>query len=106
MTGVQTCALPICGATALIYYAALFYAMDGSDAHGEHGGIHEAFIGAGLCGGPAVSALSLYLMPLQPTGPAWVVSGILGCGLVGVIGIWRRGTRSRSDDSGISKSPS
>jgi MFS family permease len=41
-------------ATGLIYYSSLYYAMDGSEAKGEHGGIHEALIGAGICGGPAM----------------------------------------------------
>lgn len=70
--------------SALIYYSSLFYSMDGSDAHGEHGGIHEALLGAGICGGPAISALSLWLLPQYATGPAWAVSGILGVGLLGV----------------------
>jgi hypothetical protein len=61
-------------ASALLYYSALYYAMDGSDAHGEHGGVHEALIGVGLCGGPAVSAGALWLTG-QPTAPAWVVAG-------------------------------
>ena len=70
--------------TGLIYYSSLFYAMDGSDAKGEHGGIHEALIGAGICGGPAIGALSLTLAPGHPTAAAWAVSGILLIGLGGL----------------------
>lgn len=71
-------------ATGLIYYSSLFYAMDGSEAKGEHGGIHEALIGAGICGGPAIGAISLTLAPAHPTAAAWAVSGILLIGLGGL----------------------
>lgn len=71
-------------ATGLIYYSSLFYAMDGSEAKGEHGGIHEALIGAGICGGPAIGAISLTLAPAHPTAAAWAVSGILLMGLGGL----------------------
>ncbi len=71
-------------ATGLIYYSSLFYAMDGSAAKGEHGGIHEALIGAGICGGPAIGAASMYLAPGHPTAAAWAVSGILLLGLGGL----------------------
>lgn len=71
-------------ATGLIYYSSLFYAMDGSEAKGEHGGIHEALIGAGICGGPAIGAASLYLAPGHPTAAAWAVSGMLVVGLAGL----------------------
>lgn len=84
------------GATALIYYSALFYAMDGSDTHGEHGGVHEAIIGAGICGGPAVSAVTLLALPGNPTAPAWVVSFILGCGLTGILVVRRNATVGRN----------
>lgn len=71
-------------AAGLIYYSSLFYAMDGSEAKGEHGGIHEALIGAGICGGPAIGAASLYLAPGHPTAAAWAVTGILVVGFVGL----------------------
>jgi len=38
------------------------YSMDVGETKGEHGGLHEAMIGAGMCLGPAVGALSLYLV--------------------------------------------
>jgi hypothetical protein len=56
-------------ATALLYYSSLYYAMDGSDAHGEHG-IHEALIGMGICGGPAASAVAQVLTG-HADAPAW-----------------------------------
>jgi hypothetical protein len=58
--------------------------MDGSEAKGEHGGIHEALIGAGICAGPAIGAFSLTLAPGHPTAAAWAVSGILLLGLGGL----------------------
>ena len=50
----------------LIYYSSLFYSMDVGQTKGEHGGVHEAMIGMGICLGPAVGALSLYLGPVLP----------------------------------------
>jgi predicted MFS family arabinose efflux permease len=68
--------------TALLYYSSLYYAMDGSATHGEHGGTHEALIGIGICSGPAISAAALWLTG-SPAAPAAAVSGILlaGAGL-------------------------
>ncbi|MBX3734583.1 MAG: MFS transporter [Verrucomicrobiae bacterium] len=72
-------------ASAVLYYSSLYYAMDGSDAHGEHGGVHEALIGIGLCGGPAVSAGAIWLTG-QATAPAWIVA----TGLAAAMGwVWR-----------------
>jgi MFS family permease len=67
-------------ASALLYYSSLYYAMDGSETHGEHGGIHEALIGLGICGGPAVSAVALALTG-SPSAPAWAVTGFIAAGL-------------------------
>jgi len=68
----------------LLYYSSLFYSMDGSDAKAEHGSVHEALIGAGLCGGPAIGALSLWLVPGVIAAPAIGVGAVLlvGAGLV------------------------
>lgn len=85
------------GATALIYYASLFYSMDSTDAHGEHGGVHEALLGAGICGGPAVSAATLWLVPAAATGPAWVVTGFLLLGFSGVLFVRSHSVRQLSD---------
>jgi len=75
-------------ATGLIYYSSLFYSMDVGEASSEHGGLHEAFIGMGICIGPGLGALALYLMPSHPDAGAWAVSGLLVCGLAGLV--WLR----------------
>jgi predicted MFS family arabinose efflux permease len=75
-------------ATGLIYYSSLFYSMDAGDSKGEHGGLHEAFIGAGICFGPAFGAAALQLAPQNPNAGVWAVSGLLVCGLMGLI--WLR----------------
>ncbi len=68
-------------ATGLIYYSSLFYSMDIGETKGEHGGFHEAAIGAGICIGPAVGALALFLAPSQSHAGAWAVSALLVGGL-------------------------
>ena len=75
-------------ATGLIYYSSLFYSMDAGDSKGEHGGLHEAFIGAGICFGPAFGAAALQLAPHNPNAGTWAVTGLLLCGLVALI--WLR----------------
>ena len=78
-------------AIGLIYYSSLFYSMDaGGDARGEHGGIHEAAIGAGNCVGPAAGAAALWLAPQNAGMGAWAVSGLLVLGLGGLLGLRRR----------------
>ncbi len=76
------------GAAALIYYSSLFYAMDVGEARAEHGGLHEAGIGLGVCLGPAVGALGLQLAPGWPAAGAVAVGGLLGLGGVGLMLIW------------------
>ncbi|KAB2653145.1 MAG: MFS transporter, partial [Verrucomicrobia bacterium] len=73
-------------ATAVLYYSALFYSMDGSTTKGEHGGIHEAFIGCGIFGGPAVGTLAVWATG-NPLSPAWAVGAFIlgGLGLAGWI---------------------
>jgi predicted MFS family arabinose efflux permease len=78
---------------ALIYYSSLFYSMDLSDTKGEHGGFHEAAIGAGIFGGPAVGAASLYFFPALPNMNAWAVSALLLAGLAWLGMLRRRGAR-------------
>jgi len=68
-------------ATGTAYYASLFYSMDAGDAKGEHGGLHEAAIGAGICGGPLIGALALTLTPNVPNVGVWAVAGLLFVGL-------------------------
>lgn len=67
-------------ASALIYYSSLYYSMDGSETQGEHGGVHEAFIGAGIFGGPAVSLLAAWGTG-RSSAPALAVGSLLVAGL-------------------------
>jgi predicted MFS family arabinose efflux permease len=76
-------------AIGLIYYSSLLYSMDASDTKSEHGGIHEAAIGAGNCIGPAVGALSLQFLPQFANSGAVAVSVLLLCGFGGLVGIWK-----------------
>lgn len=76
-------------ATGLIYYSSLFYSMDvGGESQGEHGGLHEAAIGAGIFAGPAVGAASLQFLPQHSSNGVFAVAGLLLCGLGGLI--WLR----------------
>ncbi len=78
-------------AIGLIYYSSLFYAMDASDAKSEHGGIHEAAIGAGNCVGPAIGAAALQFLPQVEHSGAMAVSALLLCGFGGLVRIWKVG---------------
>ena len=75
-------------AIGLIYYSSLFYSMDTGDNRSEHGGIHEAAIGAGNCLGPAVGAVSLQVAAQSADAGAWAVTGLLLAGLGGLL--WLR----------------
>ncbi len=75
-------------ATGLMYYSSLFYSMDVGEASSEHGGLHEAFIGAGIFLGPATGALALTLAPQSADVSTWAVSGLLTLGLGGLV--WLR----------------
>ena len=74
-------------ATGLIYYSSLFYSMDIGEEKGEHGGRHEAAIGAGIFAGPAVGAAALWLAPASANASTWAVSGLLVCGLAGLVAL-------------------
>jgi predicted MFS family arabinose efflux permease len=65
----------------LIYYSSLYYSMHVGDTKGEHGGFHEAAIGAGIFGGPAIGAASLYLAPSYKSSNVFGVAIILAVGL-------------------------
>ena len=80
-------------AIGLIYYSSLFYSMDASDTKSEHGGIHEAAIGAGNCIGPAVGAVSLQFLPQFQNSGAIAVSVLLLAGLGGLF--WLRHPANR-----------
>lgn len=77
-------------AIGLIYYSSLYYSMDAGGAKSEHGGIHEAAIGAGNCVGPAVGAVSLQFAAQSANAGAWAVSGLLLVGLGALL--WLRKT--------------
>jgi predicted MFS family arabinose efflux permease len=77
-------------AVGLIYYSSLFYSMDASDTKGEHGGVHEAAIGAGIFGGPAIGYTALQLFPEIPNGSVTAVSVMLTLGLAGLFYLRRR----------------
>jgi len=79
-------------ASAVLYYSSLFYTMDGSETKGEHGGVHEAFIGCGIFGGPAVSALAIWATG-SALAPAWAVGGFLFAGFVISVVVKMRGTK-------------
>ena len=82
------------GALGLIYYSSLFYSMHGSEAKGEHGGIHEAAIGLGNFAGPALGAASIWAFPHVANSGAFAVSGLLLGGLGGLVIMWRRRTHA------------
>jgi len=65
----------------LVYYSSLFYSMEVGRTKAEHGGFHEAALGAGICVGPAVGAASLRFFPGSPNMNAYAVSGLLAVGL-------------------------
>jgi predicted MFS family arabinose efflux permease len=77
----------------LIYYSSLFYAMDVGEAKGEHGGLHEAAIGIGICAGPAVGALSLQIWPNVPRASAFAVSALLLSGFMAFLVAWVQGIK-------------
>ena len=77
-------------ATGLIYYSSLFYSMDVGEASSEHGGLHEAFIGAGICLGPATGAVALLLAPQSANAATWAVTGLLTAGLGGLLWLRRQ----------------
>lgn len=81
-------------AIGLIYYSSLFYSMDVGETKGEHGGIHEAAIGAGNASGPALAAAALAFFPQNPGNGAAAVCGLLMVGLGGLF--WMRVRPRRS----------
>jgi predicted MFS family arabinose efflux permease len=76
-------------ATGLIYYSSLFYSMDVGEASAEHGGLHEAAIGAGVFAGPAVGAAALQFLPRHSNTGVFAVTALLSVGLVGLLFLWR-----------------
>jgi predicted MFS family arabinose efflux permease len=81
------------GACGLLYYSSLFYSMDVGETKGDHGGIHETAIGAGIFAGPALGAAGLYLLPDRVNAGTWAVTSLLLVGL-GVLVVTRLRGRS------------
>ena len=77
-------------AVGLIYYSSLFYSMDASDTKGEHGGLHEAAIGAGIFFGPSIGYTALQFFPAAPNSSALAVSAILTLGIGGLLFLRKR----------------
>ena len=75
-------------ALGLIYYSSLYYSMDVGDTKGEHGGFHEAMIGAGSCAGPAIGAAGAFFFPHAPNASTWTPAGLLVVGFAGLV--WLR----------------
>jgi predicted MFS family arabinose efflux permease len=69
-------------AVGLLYYSSLFYSMDVGEARAEHGGIHEAVMGAGNLVGPGIGAVSLLLAPRSSHAGVWAVGCLLGLGFL------------------------
>ena len=80
----------------LIYYSSLFYSMDVGETKGEHGGFHEALIGMGLFGGPAVGAVTMHFLPGRSAAGIWAVTALLLVGLV--VLLWMRRKREGTFD--------
>jgi len=82
-------------AVGLIYYSSLYYSMDVGETKGEHGGFHEAAIGAGICVGPTLGTAALYFAPQRPNASTWAVSGLLLVGFVVLLVLrWRHHNRA------------
>jgi MFS family permease len=82
-------------ASGLIYYSSLFYSMDVGESKGEHGGLHEAFVGVGICIGPGVGAAALHFAPNSPNAGTWAVSALLVAGLAGLFGVRAKAPRTK-----------
>lgn len=80
----------------LIYYSSLFYSMDVGEAQAEHGGLHEAAIGAGIFAGPAVGAVTVRMFPHLAHASAFAVTGLLVLGFGLLLTLWRRDARKSS----------
>lgn len=71
-------------ATGLMYYSSLFYSMDVGHTKGEHGGMHESALGAGIFLGPATGAAALQLWPANPNHGTLAVAALLLLGLIAI----------------------
>jgi MFS family permease len=74
----------------LTYQSSLFYSMAGSDAQGEHGGIHEAFIGLGNMSGPLLAYIGTRVWPDNRIAPLALVMGAMSIGLCSMLAVGLR----------------
>jgi predicted MFS family arabinose efflux permease len=79
----------------LIYYSSLYYSMHVGDTKGEHGGAHEAAIGAGIFGGPFIGAASLYLFPASRQSNVYGVAAVLAIGFAVLLVLGRKRGQAR-----------
>ena len=79
----------------LIYYSSLYYSMHVGDTKGEHGGAHEAAIGAGIFSGPAIGATSIALFPNLPYSGVFGVAIVLSIGFTTLLLVRRKSTKAR-----------
>jgi MFS family permease len=73
-----------------IYYSSLYYSMNSGGEKGAHGGLHEAALGIGIFGGPAIGALSLQLFPAWKQSSIYGVALILAAGFIGLLSMSAR----------------
>jgi len=78
----------------LIYYSSLYYSMHVGDTKGEHGGAHEAAIGAGIFSGPAIGATSIALFPNLPYSGVFGVAIVLSLGFATLLFVRLKRTRA------------
>jgi predicted MFS family arabinose efflux permease len=85
----------------LIYYSSLYYSMHVGETKGEHGGMHEAAIGVGIFGGPAIGAASIFLAPGQPQASAFGVALAIIGGFAALLRLQRRGRIAASQPAPV-----
>jgi hypothetical protein len=61
--------------------------MDVGETKGEHGGLHEALLGIGLCVGPAMGTAALRVFPSNPDAGTLGVAVVLGAGLCAILAV-------------------
>ena len=75
-------------ALGLIYFSSLYYSMHVGDTKGEHGGFHEAAIGAGIFAGPMIGALATQFVPWLNQAGVWFVGAGITVGQAVILIKW------------------
>ncbi|MBG85419.1 MAG: hypothetical protein CMO80_00765 [Verrucomicrobiales bacterium] len=76
-------------ASGLIYSSSLYYSMHvDTKSQGEHGGVHEAVIGAGNFLGPMIGAAAILAFPAHAHAGAIAVSVALAFGFIWIWRVW------------------